>query len=168
MAGKSHSTALTNLKASRHLPCSQSYFIYRASRLTRKLTDLKCFSNKTPRRCHWVCYRGVLYFSGLALFFDVYVFYACNLKRESKLYKQVLPSGFSDAANAKYNAKTKYNHFMVLSAQSSHRVEATYGWFAKILENLLERHSSHLCRCVTCLFDVCDYSLNVVEIALAW
>ena len=41
--------------------------------------------------------------------------------------KEVLPSGFSDAANATYNAKTMYNHFMVLSAQSSHRVDATYG-----------------------------------------
>ena len=132
MAGKSHSTALTNLKASRHLPCSLSYFIYRASRLTRKLTDLKCFSKKTPRRCHWVCYRGVLYFSGLALFFDVYVFYACNLKRESKLYKQVLPSGFSDAANATYNAKKTYN--MVLSTQSSHQAETNCGWFTKRLE----------------------------------
>ena len=33
--------------------------------------------------------------------------------------------------------------------------------------NLTERLSSHLCRCETCLFDVCDYSLNVVQIALA-
>ena len=165
MAGKSHSTALTNLKASRHLPCSLSYFIYRASRLTRKLTELKCFSKKTPRRCHWVCYRGVLYFSGLALFFDVHVFYACNLKRESKLYKQVLPSGFSDAANATYNVKKTYN--MVLSTQSSHQAETTCGWFTKRLD-LTERHSSHLCRCETCLFDVYDYSWNVVQIALAW
>ena len=51
--------------------------------------------------------------------------YIYILKKE--YIKEVLPSGFSDTANATYNAKTTYNHFIVLSAQSSHRVEATYG-----------------------------------------
>ena len=92
---------------------------------SRKLTDVKYFYKINPRRCHWVCYRGVLYFRGLALCFDVYVFYACNLKRESKLYKKVLPSGFSDAANATYNAKKTYN--MILSTQSSHQAATTCG-----------------------------------------